>query len=414
MVLRRFFLCISLLTPAVRSIAQDFSYPTATVRHVTFAGGNLSIRKDDGTGHWGAPQFSTDSAMAAPVAYSAGSTPKVGAGFLITCPAAPDSVWIRGLAPDTTLFAPAHVAVAGGSGAYTATYPATLASHPFALNTVRFFKPYAIAWQISFDGTKWYAADSSANTLYVTRGAPQAESGSYKWYHSVYDLSCRNATGETTDTGIISKVWSEFPDHVVLNWAGDSLFYYQSMATFNTTLGSLLKYKDAQCYTFAQLFLSLIKIQGVIRGSNYVFITPASNTVCGYTVNRFLVKNWTFGMPTASSTCAQFPYVNTYIGTLIPSPYTAYAFTTADVTDTIGAPGSCTANPASYFNNHQIAKIDGKYYDACYGTVFTNLTDYTAASFSGWSFRYTTGGTTYAHFTADLTQSYLSETISTF
>lgn len=249
--------------------------------------------------------------------------------------------------------------------------------------------------------------------MYVTRGAPQAESGSYKWFQTVFDLSCRNAQYETTDTGIISKVWNEFVDHVVLNYKDDSLFYYKIMNSPWTSLGNLLKYKDAECYTFAQLFLASIKIQGVVRTNNYVYITPINNIVCGNTVNRFIVKNWTFGTPSASAECPSFPYKNTYT-TLLPPPWDAYNFVTEDVSDQPGIYGSCNIRPASYFNNHQIAKIDGVYYDACYGVTFNVLTDIKGAAFDGWGYRYTSSGTTHALFTDDMSLSDLSETITTF
>ena len=47
-----------------------------------------------------------------------------------------------------------------------------------------------------------------------------------------------------------------------------------SYTHLNTNLPSLLKNRNAQCYTFAQLFAALIKIQGVNKTSNYVYITP--------------------------------------------------------------------------------------------------------------------------------------------
>ncbi len=181
----------------------------------------------------------------------------------------------------------------------------------------------------------------------------------------------------------------------------------------NVTLGSLLKTHDAECYTFAQLFLSLIKIQGIVRTNNYIYITPDNSTVCnGNAVNRFIVKEWIFDTPTGS--CPDFPYENTYT-TLLPAPYTAYKFTKADVKDGIGIPGSCTKNPASYFNNHQIAKIDGVYYDPCYGVTFNKLSDIKTAAFSGWSYRIIDiSGTTRCYFTKNMSLADLTESIETF
>ncbi|MGZ4036129.1 MAG: hypothetical protein ACXVP4_14820, partial [Bacteroidia bacterium] len=77
-------------------------------------------------------------------------------------------------------------------------------------------------------------------------------------------------------------------------------------------------------------------------------------------------------------------------------------------------PGVCNVRPSSYFNNHHIVKLDGVYYDACYGATFPSLGAIKTAAFSGWSYRYTVGANTEAYFTNDLSQSDLSETITTF
>lgn len=396
--------------------AQDFSYSNVSISSVTFSGGNLNIRKDDATGNYTAPHWSS-SALPKPVAYVSGNAPQVSAVFTIDCSNVPDSVMLRGSGSDGIDFAELTVAVGpSGSSVHPINYPATIGSHVFAPGIVRFFKPFDINWEISLDnGVTWKTIGTSSNTLYVMRSAPMAETTNFKYWHSVYDISCRNAQFKSADTAIISSIWNEFTDQIVLNFNDDSLHYYKPMNTTNTTLTTLLQYKNAQCYTYAQLFCATLKIQGVVRTNNYVYITPIGNSVCGYSVNRFVVKNWIFGTPSASAECALFPYKNTYTGTTIPAPYTAYVFTTADVNDAGGIPGSCSLNPSSYFNNHQIVKLDGKYYDPCYGVMFNSLGDIKNVAFDGWSFRYTTwSGVTNAYFTNDMSQSDLDETITTW
>jgi hypothetical protein len=408
-------LLASLLLIPFTSSAQDFTYSNIHVVSATFSAGNLTIRKDDGTGSYTAPQWLSTAATQSPVAYVSGAAPTVSAAFTITCATVPSTIFVRAFGSDSINFPATSVTVAGSATTtHNFTYPATAGSQVFAAAIVRFFKPYTINWEVSLDGgTTWKAVGSTNNTLYVTRSAPQPETTQFKYFHTVYDLSCRNAQYQSTDTSIIHAVWNEFTDHVVLNYNGDSLFYYKAMNSPNTSLATLLQFRDAECYTFAQLFLASIKIQGVVRTNNYCYITPINNMVCGNAVNRFLVKNWTFGTPSASATCPAFPYMNTYTTLMLP-PYTSYNFITADVTDQTGLPGSCTANPASFFNNHQITKIDGVYYDACYGVTFNLLTDIKTAAFSGWGYRTTIGGTTNCYFTNDMTQSDLSETITTW
>jgi hypothetical protein len=409
------FLTLSLGLTAVCGHAQDFSYANISVKTATFSGGNLIIRRDVGGGFIGTPQYVAGASEQLPVAYVSGNAARINANFELVCANAPDSIWVRGIGPDGMNFEPRKVPVeVDGPGVYSFYYPSTYADLAFEAATAGFYKPFSIGWDVSFDeGDSWDAADSTHNTMYVTRSTPQAESGHFKWYQSVYDISCRNATGESSDTDVIAAVWGEFTDHVVLNYKDDSLHYYSPKNTSNTNLGALLEFQNAQCYTFAQLFLSTIKIQGVIRTNNYVFITPVYSTACGgNSVNRFLVKNWDFADPTGAG-CAEYPYQNTYTD-LLPFPYTDYNFITADVTDQNGLPGSCSPNPSSYFNNHQISLIDGVYYDACYGVTFESLDDIPFEAFDGWGYRYTSGGVTYARFTNDMGATTLDATITTF
>lgn len=394
--------------------SQNFTYSSVEVINATFTGGILPIRRDEGASFYGTPHWVADAEEQMPVAYQSGNAARVNAYFSFTCEHAPDSILVRGIGPEGMNFESRKLALEPtGDDTYSFYYPSTYAEVAFEDETARFFKPFAIGWDFSFDeGETWKNADTTKNTLYVTRSAPQPEAGHFKWYRSVYDISCRNADGESTDTDVIAAVWGEFGDQIVLNYKGDSLQYYGTKNTSNTNLGALLQYKNAQCYTFAQLFLSLIKIQGVVRTNNYVYITPVYSTACGYSVNRFLVKNWNFDTPTGAG-CPDYPYENTYT-TLIPFPYTDYSFVTADVTDGLGIPGPCSPNPSSYFNNHQIARIDGVYYDACYGVTFDSLEDIPFDAFDGWGYRYSSGGVTVARFTDNLELTELSQSITTF
>ncbi|MFT5822008.1 MAG: hypothetical protein ACI8ZM_003264 [Crocinitomix sp.] len=395
-------------------IAQDFSYGSVTVEDATFTGGNLPIRRDEGASFYGTPHWVADEVVQLPVAYVSGNAPRVNVNFNFECSNAPDSIWVRGIGPEGFNFQPRKIALeADGGDFHSFYYPSTYADLEFEADEAKFFKPFKIGWDVSFDeGDSWRAADTTRNTMYVTRSSPMAEAGHFKLYHSVYDISCRNADGESSDEDVIAAIWTEFTDHIVYNYKGDSLHYYSPKNTSNTNLGALLNFRNAQCYTFAQLFLACIKIQGVVRTNNYVYITPEYSTACGYSVNRFLVKNWDFGTPTGDG-CAEYPYENTYT-TLLPYPYLAYNFIIEDVSDQEGLPGQCSTNPSSYFNNHQISLIDGVYYDACYGVTFDNLEDIPFDAFDGWGYRYNGGGVTHARFTNEMGATELSQSITTF
>jgi len=394
-------------------MAQNFEYANVELIEASY-NGNIQIRTDDGASVYISPEF-VNGSTSDPVAYVSGNAVNMAASFTIDCPVVPDSILVRGVGPEGITFPETLVLVqSSATTVHDFDYPATDAAIIFPDDVVRRFKPFKVGWDVSFNGgTNWYPVDSTENTLYVTKNSPQAETGNFKHWQTVFDISCRNADGESLDADVIAAVWNEFIDQSVVNWEGDSLYYYKPMNTVNTNLQSLLIFKNAQCYTYAQLFLSLIKIQGIVKTNNYVFITPINNSVCGNTVNRFIVKNWIFNVASAAGECASFPYKNTYI-TLLPAPYTSYDFIQEDVSDGTGIPGQNSANPSSYFNNHQISKIDGVYYDACYGVTFPTLADVPTDAFDGWGYRYTVGGTVHALFTTDLGLSSLSETITTY
>lgn len=212
-ILRCFF--IALFFCSFRSIAQDFIYSNVSLVSVTFSGGNLGIRKDSVGGLvYPSPQYNYNATTQRPVAYISGVAPRVAASFTIDCPTVPTTVNVRGFGSDSINFASATATLTPVSGTvHSFNYPATTGSHVFAASIVRFFKPYTINWEISFDGgTTWKSIGASNNTLYVTRSAPQAEGTTFKWYHTVFDISCRNAQGYSLDTAIIARVWCEFTD----------------------------------------------------------------------------------------------------------------------------------------------------------------------------------------------------------
>ena len=390
-----FLLYFILFSPLVFS--QNFQYSNVKVVSVSFAGNTLNIKKDDGSGSYTKPQWTATATSKSPVAYVSGNAPSVSAAFTFTCTNAPAFVHIRGEASDSITFASQKVTLTSTTAnTYKLEYPETAGSHVFKQEVVRFFKPFVINWQVSFDnGMNWRDIGETKNTLYVTYKTPQAEAGEFGWFHTVYDLSCRNAQYKTNDKDIIAGIWTEFTDQVVLNYNNDSLFYYKNKSTPYVTLATLLKYKDAECYTFAQLFLAAIKIQGVVRTNNYVYI-EAKGTACnGRIVDRFLVKNWQFVKTSSNAPCAEF------------------AYTTGGLTKLPGIPGSCTQTPASHFGNHQIAKIDGVYYDPSYGATFSDLTDAKTKSLSAWGLM-NSNGSIGIYFTKDISLANFREVITTY
>ncbi|MEO6904258.1 MAG: hypothetical protein ABI315_14055 [Bacteroidia bacterium] len=391
-----FLLYFSLVSHFIFS--QNFEYATIKTSSVSFGGNTINIRKDDGSGSYTKPHWTAKPANNSPVAYVSGNAPSVSASFTFECANAPTFVYIRGEASDSITFPSQKVTLTSTSGnAYKFDYPETVGSHIFTPGVVRFFKPFVINWQVSFDnGVTWGNIGETKNTLYVLYKTPEAEAGEFLWFHTVFDLSCRNAQYKTNEKDIIAAVWTEFTDHIVLNFNNDSLFYYKNLGTVNVTLAQLLKAKDAECYTFAELFLAAIKIQGVVRTNNYVNIA-ASGTACGgRQISNFIVKNWQFITTVGSAPCSDFAYSGK--GSIKKLP---------------GIPGSCTITPASSFGNHQVTKIDGIYYDPSYGTSYTSLEEAKLNSLAGWGILNLSGNIAY-YYSKNLAVGNFKETITTY
>ena len=86
------FLLIAFVLISFNSFAQDFIYSNVSIVSATFSGGNLNIRKDDGTGIYSTPQWLASSTTQNPAAYVSGNAPTVAGAFTITCANVPDSV----------------------------------------------------------------------------------------------------------------------------------------------------------------------------------------------------------------------------------------------------------------------------------------------------------------------------------
>ncbi|MEZ5013147.1 MAG: hypothetical protein R2794_02545 [Chitinophagales bacterium] len=379
--LHKYYLTGGILLCTALLRAQNFTY-TAELQTVTLSGASMyALREDDGTGfiaddiHW-----SFDGTVN-PAAFPSGAVVSASADILLDCPGAPASIYVRGTGPDDIAFPAQWIALSGDH----LNYPATPSTTAFASGVARYFDAFSIHWEISFDGTIWHDAGTSANPVYVTlhNAKPESAWSGYKYYLTVFDIACRNADGATSDEEMINMVWSDFTDHSVLRADGVALGYYKYLFSPNVTLPNLIKYADGECYTWAQLFLACLKVHGFSQSNNYMNITADySGTSCG-SVTRFLVKDWTFDTP--SNDCDDLPYVNVYSPDYYADADTAYLYDYEEVHDQIGVMGQTAANPASSFSNHQIAIVNGKYYDASYGVLYENFDDIKYGALSGWS-----------------------------
>jgi len=136
-----------------------------------------------------------------------------------------------------------------------------------------FHHPLTITWYYgpTVNGP-WYEAGQSSNQVYVLLGAPQTA----PLYHTLVHLGCENAKGETTPEGAIPKIWEEFTDRSVVRVNTSASMQYYGPRTsqnldplpsdFFTTAG-LLEHGDGRCSAWANLFVDILKTQGIVTAS---------------------------------------------------------------------------------------------------------------------------------------------------
>jgi hypothetical protein len=248
---------------------------------------------------------------------------------------------------------------------------------------VQYYKNFTINWQVSFDGgNTWSNVGSSDNPVYVTAATPIPDPASGDLFLTVVNSAVTNTQGLSSGDAsqIISNTWSIFKGLHVTNYNGEPLSYYANIDSNNLTVGQLLQFHDGQCGSWTGLFLDMLLVNGIKSPNDFVVVTPGTPGEEG-----FLVNNWNF--PASGTGTPLYPYVNYSISS--PNPpkpkiiNNQYFWSYAEVTDAPGIPGQNSANPASLFNNHQIAEINGVYYDASYGVTYGNLLQMDIQSIAG-------------------------------
>ncbi len=370
------------------TVTTPVQAPVAHLQSVTFGGGGFhpissdpSFAIDDGnpivytSKQWTSKGAgSTASNLGAPVLYAAGGQLNVSAswdgvrGFKVG-----DTIYARGLGPDGIEIGPSLVQRSGDKLIVSA------AQSDQKLDRAAAYDPdFKIQWQLSKDHKKtWISAGTSDDPLYVSAGKPIADPDTGNFFLTVVDAAVKRSVGESGRPALIASIWSGFTGLDVMSKEGDPLQYYGNPKINNVTVAGLLRDRDGQCSTWTKLFLDELLVDG-IRGSNDYVVLKAKHST------GFLVKSYAFSGGILS-TVPGYPYIN-----LIDSPKGA---TEVDAVDASGnvykvpaiqdvfrnvagsdmIRGQNSANPASTFNNHQMAYIDGQFYDPSYGATFTSL-----------------------------------------
>lgn len=215
----------------------------------------------------------------------------------------------------------------------TNTLTPTLTSTNNFTNCVNYFNPLTIKWQVSLDGTNWNNVGTNSNKVYVTLNDPTCAT----LFHTVVDVACRNAVGQTVESSVVTGIWSGFVSRSVLKWDGTGPMQYwgtNAAAHANATDGSqldstakLVQYADGQCGAWASFLGDVFSAHNI--GSKQIGIT----------------------------------LTNTYPPTCInPAGFEVYT----------NLPGQGRIPLVSDFYNHQIVKYGGTYYDPSYGAFYSS------------------------------------------
>ena len=352
-----------------------------SVTGVSFDGTKYwQLESDDATTNYVAPQWTDTNGnynASDPgehnyaTAYTCNTKPKIGATFKIPGASNWTNLKFKATGPDgISIPATAPSSISGD----IVTMPVTESTTTLP-NTIKYYNKadstaFTLNWSVSVDGgTTWSVINSTKHTVYVTLADPVTSLRQ----ESLFEIGCREAngiSGSATNSGVkgtvTDAIFGDFISRNVKRVDGTQLTYYHSYTTTVTTTEDLLAGGDGQCGSWTSFFLDIRKAQGISDTNDYVLFQPTAG-------DGFIVNNWTFAA-TGNSGNTTYPYLNlpnltSFIGT------SSYNWLYAEVRDATGIPGQGTANPASLFNNHQMAYVNGQYYDPSYGIKHPTVAD---------------------------------------
>ena len=340
-----------------------------------------------------------------PVLYAASSTLKVSASWThAMSTAVTGEILARATTSNGLTIAPTPVKEEAGKLILPSVdLPRAAAATTSFGDKASFYPHFVIQWQLSFDaGKSWNDAGQSDNPLYVSASTdPLPDLAPPKFYLTVVDSEINATVGLTAgdQAAIVRNTWSLFAGQAVRQFSptapfsngtehGRRLKYYGRPVSSDLTdrqlqwsggtpafAEELLKAGDGQCTAWAQLFLDMLLVNGVFEKNDYVDVKPAGDSF------GFLVKNWNFiGKGTSGN--KNYPYVDELgkpaeLGKLVElrKPF--------EVKKLPGVRGQNSDDPLAVFRFHQIARIDGTYYDPSYGLTYTSLDQMAKDSVAG-------------------------------
>jgi hypothetical protein len=246
---------------------------------VTFIGTACNIQRDDGTGAYSAPHWQTNDTAGTvtshPVLYVSGSEVEAGTGFKLTGNGSFPVIVkgkVSGGATSFTLWGTNDGPAGPICGFYV--YP----DKPLTSSRVDFYNPMKIQWQYSHTSKlDFLDAGTSLNQVYVSWYTPTVGNR----FHSVVDVACRNAVGQTVESNIVAGIWSAFAGLSVMKSDGTGPLRYwgpfaadpaNSDICFSTA--DLLKYADGKCGAWQEFMWDTLSLHGISSGRHVVTPPP--------------------------------------------------------------------------------------------------------------------------------------------
>lgn len=313
-----------------------------------------------------------------PIAYVRNTLPTI-EGKIAVKPAGLTSV--SGFSAKIKATGPGNIAIpetAAGLGADELQLPVTPSSGNFE-DQVDFLNPMTLTWEVEVNGRgHWCEAGDTDHRTYVTLAIPIT---SYS-QETIFDIACRPAAGLTDPAAITEAIWGEFGDREVRKVdpqtgtpTGPAMTYYDDYYVEFTETDKLLAYGDGQCLAWVYLFLDSRKIHRLMEPDNRHRVVPS------YAEQGFLVREWDFE-GSGNRNNPLMPWLN-IPGDPLRNP-ASYNWQHAVVTDAAGLPGQSQSNPASLFERHYLAFVNGQYYDPSYGENYATLDEFDAKLAGFW------------------------------
>jgi hypothetical protein len=376
---------------------NNFTYQLK-LSSLSFAGdGIIRIRDDNNTLYYEAPHWVANNAK--PVGYKSGVKPKVACLFKITgiCNS---NIYVKGHASNGMVFPPKLLR--RDVNASTGVYDLAESNTPFTLGKVDYFEKYTITWYYaeSLNSTRWVKIGESTNKMYVTKGqllpvrledsplpqdGPPAPLVNATFHTSLY-LGCNYAKGETSNLGIVQKVYEHFKTAKVKSVETEKSLQYwgtnygtpysrQRDVIFLYHTNGLLKYGEGTCQGWATFFVDILRAQGIDQAKLMLIEWRAGGTLNQLAANlqadlrsngyearasnlnahpaQFFVKNWNTE--------------TTFVPLGLPRNYSPGNIIASSDID--GVAGQNMDNPWSIFADHVVVSYENTIYDPSYGSI---------------------------------------------